>query len=110
MARFTIKNLTELDDNAGENAPGIEARFARKPLDSQHLGVTHIRYQPGTRSPMSHSHREQEEVYVVVSGSGKIRLDDETSRAWDAVRMAPETVRALEAGPERGDRDRLGPA
>ncbi len=102
MSRFTIKNLKELEDSAGERAPGIEGRFARKHLDSEHLGVSYFRYAPGVRSPMGHSHREQEEVYVVINGSGRIKLDDEIRelRQWDVVRIAPQTVRAVEAGPD----------
>src|SRR5438445_12612439 len=101
MSRFTIKNLKELEDSASERAPGIEGRFARKHLDSEHLGVSHFRYAPGFRSPMGHSHREQEEVYVVINGSGRIKLNDNIVelRRWDVVRVAPQTVRALEGGP-----------
>jgi quercetin dioxygenase-like cupin family protein len=100
MPRFTIKNLKEIEDSTGERAPGIEGRFARKHLNSTHLGVSYFRYAPGIRSPMAHSHREQEEAYVVVNGSGRIRLDDEVHelRQWDVVRISPQTVRALEAG------------
>jgi quercetin dioxygenase-like cupin family protein len=100
MAGFTIKNLKEIEDSAGERAPGIEGRFARKHLDSEHLGVSYFRYAAGLRSPLAHSHREQEEAYVVISGSGRIRLDDEVHelRQWDVVRVSPQTVRAIEAG------------
>jgi mannose-6-phosphate isomerase-like protein (cupin superfamily) len=102
MSGYTIVNLKELDDSAGEYAPNLEAHFARKHLDSEHLGLSHFRYGPGFRSPMGHSHREQEEIYVVLGGSGRIKLDDEivALRPWDAVRVAPSTVRALEAGPD----------
>jgi quercetin dioxygenase-like cupin family protein len=100
MSSYTILNLKEIEDSAGERAPGIEGRFSRKHLDSEHLGISYFRYAPGVRSPMAHSHREQEEAYVVVSGSGRIRLDDEIHelRQWDVVRIAPATVRAVEAG------------
>ena len=100
MAGFTIKNLKEIEDSAGERVPGIEGRFARKHLDSTHLGISYFRYAPGVRSPMAHSHREQEEAYVVLNGSGRIRLDDEVHelRQWDVVRVSPQTVRAIEAG------------
>ena len=100
MSHFTIKNLKEIEDSAGDRAPGIEARFARKYLDSEHLGITYLRYAPGVRAPMAHSHREQEEAYVVVSGSGRVRLDDEVHAVaeWDVVRVSPQTVRAFEAG------------
>ena len=71
-------------------------------LDSRDLGVSHWRYAPGTRSAGGHSHREQEEAYVVVVGSGRVRLDDEVRdvRRWDVIRVAPEVVRAFEAGPD----------
>ena len=100
VSRFTIKNLKEIEDSAGERAPGIEGRFARKHLDSEHLGISYFRYEPGVRSPMAHSHREQEEAYVVINGAGRIRLDDEVHgiRQWDVVRISPQTVRAVEAG------------
>jgi uncharacterized cupin superfamily protein len=100
MKGFTIKNLKEIEDSAGERAPGIEGRFARKYLDSQHLGISYFRYAPGVRSPMAHSHREQEEAYIITSGSGQIRLDDELHklRQWDVVRISPQTIRAIEAG------------
>jgi mannose-6-phosphate isomerase-like protein (cupin superfamily) len=81
MSDYTIANLKEIDDSAGEHAPDLEARFARKYLDSEHLGVSYFRYGPGFRSPIGHSHREQEEAYVVINGSGRIKLDDEIRRA-----------------------------
>lgn len=102
MPPFTITNLKEIEDSAGERAPGIEARFARKHIDSEHLGITYFRYAPGVRAPMAHSHREQEEAYVVINGSGRIRLDDEIHELhqWDVVRVSPQTIRAVEAGDE----------
>jgi uncharacterized cupin superfamily protein len=102
MSNHAIVNLKELEDSAAGQAAGIEARFARKHLDSEHIGVTYMRYEPGVRSPMAHSHREQEEVYVVTSGAGKVRLDDEVRdiRQWDVIRVSPATIRAFEAGPE----------
>ncbi|HEV7529342.1 MAG TPA: hypothetical protein VGO29_10655 [Solirubrobacteraceae bacterium] len=101
MGGFSIKNLMDVEDAAAER-DGIEARFARKHLDSDHLGVTFIGYGPNVRSPMGHSHREQEEAYVIVGGSGRIKLDDEIVqlRQWDVVRVAPHTVRAFEGGPD----------
>ncbi|MDX6486403.1 MAG: hypothetical protein QOF43_1556 [Gaiellaceae bacterium] len=103
MSGYAIVNLKDdVEDSAGERAPGVEGRFARKHLDSAHLGISYFRYEPGVRSPMSHSHREQEEAYVVIAGSGRVRLDDEVRevRQWDVVRVSPETVRAFEAGPD----------
>ena len=102
MSGYAIVNLLELDDSVAGRVPGLEGRFSRKHLGSRDLGVSHWRYAPGTRNPGSHSHREQEEAYVVVAGSGRVRLDDEVRdiRLWDVVRVAPETVRAFEAGPD----------
>jgi mannose-6-phosphate isomerase-like protein (cupin superfamily) len=99
---FTIKNLKDVEDAAANRGPEIEARFGRKHLESEHLGVSYFRYAPGFKTPYGHRHREQEEAYVVVSGSGRMRLDDEIVelRQWDAVRVAPGVVRAFEGGPD----------
>jgi uncharacterized cupin superfamily protein len=102
MSDYAIVNLLEIEDSVAGRAPGMEGRFGRKHLGSRDLGVSHFRYAPGTRSPQAHSHREQEEAYVVVAGSGRVRLDDEVRdiRQWDVVRVAPEVVRAFESGPD----------
>ncbi len=102
MSDFTIKNLKQVDDALKERDSGVEARFARKHLDSDHLGVSYIRFGPHARFPFGHSHREQEEAYVVVAGSGRIRLDDaiEAVGQWDVIRVAPAVIRAFEAGPD----------
>jgi quercetin dioxygenase-like cupin family protein len=100
---YTIKNLKEVESSAPEAlADQLEARFGRKHLDSEHLGVSYFRYAPDFRSPVGHRHREQEEAYVVVAGSGRIRLDDEVVELaqWDVVRVAPEVVRGFEGGPD----------
>jgi quercetin dioxygenase-like cupin family protein len=102
MSRFATVNLLDVEDSVGERAPGIEGRFGRKHLDSRDLGVSLFRYTANLRSPFAHSHREQEEAYVVVTGSGRVLLDDEVHelRQWDLLRVAPEVVRAFEAGPD----------
>jgi mannose-6-phosphate isomerase-like protein (cupin superfamily) len=102
MAGYTIVNLKEVEASEGAREAGIEARFGRSHLDSSHLGVSYFRYPPGHRSTTGHRHREQEEAYVVVGGSGRIKLGDEVVELhpWDVVRVAPDTVRAFEAGPE----------
>jgi mannose-6-phosphate isomerase-like protein (cupin superfamily) len=91
-----------IDDALAGRGGDVEARFARSQLASEHLGVSYFRYGPGFRSTMGHSHREQEEAYVVVAGSGRMKLDDEIIdlHKWDVVRVAPQVVRALEGGPE----------
>src|SRR3954452_8893469 len=102
MADYAIVNLLEIDDSVEGRVPGMEGRFSRKFLGSRDLGVSHFRYAAGTRNPGGHSHREQEEAYVVVAGSGRVRLNDEVRdiRQWDVIRVAPEVVRAFEAGPD----------
>jgi quercetin dioxygenase-like cupin family protein len=102
MSSFTVVNLLDLPDNVGDRAPEIEGRFARGALESRDLGISHWRYAPGHRSETGHRHGQQEEAYVVVGGSGRILLDGEVRelRQWDVVRVAPEVLRALEAGPD----------
>ena len=104
MSGYTIRNLRELEDQAPKFglSPGLEARFAREALGLGHSGVSLQRLAPGFRSPFGHRHREQEEVYVVVAGSGRMKLDNDVVelRPWDAIRVAKETLRAFEAGPE----------
>jgi quercetin dioxygenase-like cupin family protein len=77
-------------------------RFSRNAIHSSQVGVSLFTYEPGARMPFGHRHREQEEVYVVVSGSGRARLDDELIKLaqWDVLRVAPPVIRAFEAGPD----------
>jgi quercetin dioxygenase-like cupin family protein len=102
MADYAIVNLLEIDDSVAGRVEGLEGRFSRKHIGSRDLGVSHFRWAPNVRSPNGHTHREQEEAYVVMSGSGRIRLDDEVRDVarYDVIRVAPEVVRGFEAGPE----------
>ncbi len=102
MPNFTHKNLKDVPDSAADRDYDLEARFGRDHIGSAHLGVTYFRYGPGFRVPFGHRHREQEEAYIVVSGSGRARLDDEevTLSQWDVLRVAPEVARGFEAGRE----------
>jgi mannose-6-phosphate isomerase-like protein (cupin superfamily) len=99
VSGFTKINLKEIEPGGSAD---VEARFARSHLDSEHLGLSLFRYGPNYRSRMGHSHRVQEEVYLVVSGSGRAKLDDQIIdlQPWDVVRVAPSTVRAFEGGPD----------
>jgi quercetin dioxygenase-like cupin family protein len=100
VSAWEIVNLREVEDSAPTDE--VEARFARRSLGSRDLGVSLFAYAPGYRSPVGHSHREQEEAYVVVEGSGRVRLDDQVQELaqWDVLRVAPEVVRAFEGGPD----------
>jgi mannose-6-phosphate isomerase-like protein (cupin superfamily) len=102
MSNYAKVNLLELDDSVGDRAPEIEGRFGRTKLGSRDLGVSHWRYAPGFRASTGHRHREQEEAYVVIAGSGRVLLDGEVLELaqWDAVRVSPQVLRAFEAGPD----------
>ena len=100
---YTVKKLTDVKDSAQEFGVGgdMEARFATDDLDAERTGVSHHRIQPTKRQPFGHQHDEAEEIYVVLSGSGRIKLDDDVVELepLDAIRVAPGVTRAFEAGP-----------
>ncbi len=104
MAGYAIVNLKEVEDQAPKFgfSPGLEARFARVPLGLKNSGIGYFRLAPNFRVPFRHKHERQEEVYVLVGGSARAKLDDEVIelKPWDALRVSPETVRGFEAGPE----------
>jgi quercetin dioxygenase-like cupin family protein len=101
---YTRINLSDVEDAAPGNGFGErwEARVARQALEAEQTGLTYFRLRPGKRSPFVHRHKEAEEVYLVLGGSGRIKLDDEILEvgALDAIRIAPQVARALEAGPD----------
>jgi mannose-6-phosphate isomerase-like protein (cupin superfamily) len=101
-APYTQINLADVEDAAPGNGLGRywEARVAREALDAEQTGVTHFRLRAGKRSPFAHRHARAEEVYVILGGSGQIKLDDQffEVRPLDAIRVAPGVVRAFEAG------------
>jgi quercetin dioxygenase-like cupin family protein len=101
---YTIKNLTETKDSApqfGLEDMG-EAHFAREELGAEATGLAYQVLRPGKRQPFGHKHDKAEEVYVVLAGSGRVRLDDEIVeiKPLDAIRVEPNVKRAFEAGPE----------
>jgi mannose-6-phosphate isomerase-like protein (cupin superfamily) len=104
MATHTVVNLMEVEDQAPKfgYAPNLESRYARKPLELENSGLSHYRVAPGYRVPFGHRHTEQEEVYVVVSGSARVKLDDEILELaqWDAVRVPVGVMRSFGAGPD----------
>ena len=103
-APFTHKKLTDVKDSAPEFGldEAQEARFAKGDLEAERTGLSHVRLKPEKRSPFGHKHDEAEEVYIVLSGSGRMKLDDEIIEIerLDAIRVSPEVIRAFEAGPE----------
>ena len=104
MGGYTIKNLKEVEDQAPNFgfSPQLEARMARVPLELENSGISYQRIAPGFRIPWGHTHKVQEEVYVVVSGSMLAKLDDEVVelKQWDALRVPKDTMRSFEGGPE----------
>ena len=102
---FTLRNIKEDLEDIGSKfhgAPGLEFRAATNALDLEQSGLSYQRVPPGYRFPYGHTHMRQEEVYVVVRGSGRMKVDDEIFELeeWDAVRVAPGMWRGYEAGPE----------
>ncbi len=102
-APYTIVNVKEVEDIGPKVglSPNLEGRFARKPLGLEQSGLSYFRLAPGYREPYGHRHATQEEVYVVVSGSMRMKLDDDVVelQTWDAIRVAPHVIRCHEAGP-----------
>jgi mannose-6-phosphate isomerase-like protein (cupin superfamily) len=100
---YTKKNLRDVEDSAVKFglADAQEARFARRDLAAEQTGLTHLVVKPGRREAFAHRHRDAEEVYVVLAGSGRVKLDDEIVdlTELDAVRVGPGTTRQLKAGP-----------
>jgi mannose-6-phosphate isomerase-like protein (cupin superfamily) len=101
---WTIRNLREVEDLAARHGFGEaqEARFPRGDLEAESTGVAYLILRPGKRQPFAHRHNEAEEIYVVLAGTGRIKLDDDVLdiRPLDSVRMAPGVTRMLEAGPD----------
>jgi mannose-6-phosphate isomerase-like protein (cupin superfamily) len=101
---YTIKNLRATSDSApkfGLSEMG-EAHFVREELGAESTGLAYHVLNPGKRQPFGHRHEQAEEIYVVLSGGGRMRLDDQVIDvgALDAVRVAPSVKRAFEAGPD----------
>ena len=104
MGAYTKANLHDVENQAPKfGMPDeMDARFARSALDGETLGVSVMKLDPGFRIPFGHRHSDQEEVYVVVRGSARIKVEDEIVelREWDAIRLGRDTMRNMEAGPD----------
>jgi uncharacterized cupin superfamily protein len=101
---YTVKNLRDVQDVAPD--AGVEAtqemRFAQRDLNAVRTGVSFMAVKPGRRQAIAHRHEEAEEIYVILAGSGRIKLDDDIVEVqpMDAIRIAPTVTRALEGGPQ----------
>ena len=104
MSDYTHKSLPDVEDMAPQfGMPAeMQARFAGKPMGLERTGLTYFRLGPGLRIPFGHRHEDQEEVYVVIRGSARIKVGDDVLdlNELDAVRVAGDTLRNLEGGPE----------
>ena len=104
MANYTKTNLRDVEDMAPKFGmpDGMQSRFARKDIEGKTLGLSLFILEPGFRIPFGHKHVTQEEVYVVVRGSGRVKVEDEIVELnqWDAIRFGKDTMRNLEAGPD----------
>ena len=112
MADYTLVNLKEVEDQAPkfDMSPQMEMRMGRVALGLENSGVSYQRLAPKFRLPFGHKHKNQEEVYVLVSGSARVKLEDEVVdlKPFDAVRVAKDTMRGFEAGPEGAELIAIG--
>jgi mannose-6-phosphate isomerase-like protein (cupin superfamily) len=104
MSDYTLLNLREVDDQAPRFgfSESQESRFPWRDLDARSTGFAFHRVKPGKRQAFAHRHDEAEEIYVILSGSGRVKLEDEVRelKPLDAIRVAPPVKRAFEAGPD----------
>jgi mannose-6-phosphate isomerase-like protein (cupin superfamily) len=105
MSGYTKKNLRQdVEDSAPKfDMPDeMQARFGRRALGGETLGLSLMKLEPNFRIPFGHKHEGQEEVYVIVRGSARIKVDDEVVELgeWDAIRFDKDTIRNVEAGSE----------
>jgi len=104
MNGYTKANLKEVENQAPNfgMSSDLEARFARSAIGGETLGLSVMKLAPGFRVPFGHKHGDQEEVYVVVRGSARVKAGDEIVELgeWDAIRFDSDTMRDVEAGPD----------
>jgi uncharacterized cupin superfamily protein len=104
MSDYTKTNIKDLDNAAASFGMGdhLETRFARKAMGLEQFGFSYQKMQPGFRQPFGHVHREQEEAYLVLEGSGRVKIEDEIVdlKQWDAIRVPAGLTRAFESGPD----------
>jgi mannose-6-phosphate isomerase-like protein (cupin superfamily) len=103
MAGYTMQNLKEIENqgvNFGLDENDIQLRMAKDPLECADCGLTYLRLGPGWRTPFGHNHKTQEEIYILVNGSARMKIEDEVveMKPFTAVRVSPETMRSYEGG------------
>ena len=104
MSGYTIENLRDVEDSAVKFgfSETQESRFARGALDAESTGLAYHRIKPGRRQAFGHRHQNAEEIYVVLAGSGRVKLEEDVRdlRQLDALRVAPAIARSFEGGPD----------
>jgi mannose-6-phosphate isomerase-like protein (cupin superfamily) len=104
MSDYAKQNLREVENSAPkfQMPEEMQARFARTPIEGETLGLSLFTLAPGFRIPFGHKHGNQEEVYVVVRGSGRVKVGDDVVELaeWDAIRFGKDVMRQMEAGPD----------
>ncbi len=113
MADYTRVNFKDDVEDMAKRfnfSPQMESRFARRPLGLEKQGLSYFRISPGVKQPFGHRHAEQEEVYVVLSGSLRVKLEDDVVELgqYDAIRVPGDVARGLEGGPEGAEILALG--
>jgi uncharacterized cupin superfamily protein len=102
MSDYTHLNLKDVEDQAPkfDASPDLEFRMARVALGLENSGLSFLRIAPGFRQPFGHKHKNQEEIYVLVNGTARMKIEDDVRdlEPWDAVRLHKDTMRCLEAG------------
>jgi uncharacterized cupin superfamily protein len=101
---YAKKNLREVEDMAARHglSESQEARFPQRDLGAEQTGMNFLSVKPGRREAFAHRHRTAEEIYLVLAGSGSVKLDDDVVELgrFDAVRVSPGVARGFEAGPD----------
>jgi mannose-6-phosphate isomerase-like protein (cupin superfamily) len=104
MSDYTIVSLGDVENVAPkfQMPEGMDVRFPKRHLGCTVGGVGIEKLPAGVRQPFGHTHSEQEEIYVVVEGSGRVKIDDEIRdlHTWDIVRAGPGVMRSFEGGPD----------
>jgi mannose-6-phosphate isomerase-like protein (cupin superfamily) len=105
MAGYSVENLKEVQnqgENFGIDPSELQLRMAKDPLECANAGISYLKLGPDFRVPFGHTHKTQEEIYVLITGSGRMKIGDDVIELepFTAVRVAPETPRGYEGGPE----------
>jgi mannose-6-phosphate isomerase-like protein (cupin superfamily) len=105
MSGYTVQNLKEVENQGvhfGLDPNDMELRMAKDPLECANAGISYLKLGPGYRAPFGHTHKTQEEIYILISGSARVKLNDDVidMKPFTAVRIAQDTMRSYEGGPD----------